>query len=182
MKAAAVLIAALVLPFAAHAASWRVDMAHSTLGFSGNFQGEAFHGRFRQFDASIRYDPKQLDRARFDVHVQLASVDTQNPERDQTLTGGEFFAVKQFPVAHFVTTAFHRLADGSVTAKGTLELRGIEQPVTLEVRFQPSGHQAILDVHTTLDRLAFKLGTDRDWDGIGKQIAVHARLHLEREP
>lgn len=180
MKAAAFLIAVLLLPCAVHAASWRVDMARSTLGFSGNFQGEAFHGRFRRFDAEIRYEPKQLDQARFEVRVQLASVDTQNPERDQTLTGDEFFDVKQFPVAHFVTTAFHRHADGSVTADGTLELRGISQPVTLQVRFRPSGNQAVLDVHTTLDRLAFKLGTDSDWDGIGKQITVHARLRLHR--
>lgn len=182
MKAVAILIVALLLPMAAHASGWRVDNSNSSLGFSDDFQGEAFQGAFKRFDASIRYDPAHLDRAHFDVRVQLGSVDTRNPERDQTLTGDEFFAVRQFPVAHFVSTAFHRNGEVGAIADGTLEIRGIKQPVTLRVRFQPRGDQAILEVDATLDRLDFKLGTDSDWDGIGKQVEVHARLHLVRIP
>lgn len=182
MKAAATLLAVLLLPLSAHAATWKVDPAHSSLDFTGNYQGEAFHGRFKQFDAAIRYDPRNLDLARFDVTVQLGSVDTQNPERDQTLTGNDFFAVSRFPTAHFTTTAFQRGADGTVTADGTLSLHGIEQPVTLSVAFKPHGEEAVLTVDTTLDRLAYKLGTASDWDGIGKRIRVHARLRLRRVP
>jgi polyisoprenoid-binding protein YceI len=182
MKAAALLLVALLLPLSAHAASWRMDPSPSTLGFTGDFQGEAFHGRFKQFDVLIRYDPAHLHSARFDVSVKLGSVDTQNPERDQTLTGGDFFAVQRFPVAHFVTSAFHRAADGKVTADGTLDLHGIKQPVTLRVTFEPHGDHATLIVDTTLDRLAFKLGTPSDWDGINKRIKVHARLRLQRAP
>lgn len=177
-----VLCLAALLPLAAHAADWKVDAAHSTLGFSGNYQGDAFHGRFKQFDADIRFDPDHLDRARFDVTVKPGSVDTQNPERDQTLTGSDFFAVNRFPTAHFVTTAFHRDADGSVTADGHLELRGTRQPVTLKVHFKPQGKDATLVVDTTLDRLAFKLGAAPDWAGISRKITVHARLMLHRSP
>lgn len=181
MRKAALLLIAL-LPLAAHAADWKVDAAHSSLAFSGSYQGDAFHGRFKQFDAAIRYDPAHLDQARFDVTVKLGSVDTQNPERDQTLTGSDFFAVDRFPVAHFVTSGFHRGADGQVIAKGTLDLRGIQQPVTLKVDFKPKGDEATLDVDTTLDRLAFKLGTADDWKGISRRIAVHAHLLLHRTP
>jgi polyisoprenoid-binding protein YceI len=177
-----VLFLAALLPLAAHAADWKVDPAHSTLGFSGDYQGDAFHGRFKQFDAAIRFDPADLGHARFDVTVKLGSVDTSNPERDQTLTGSDFFAIDRFPTAHFVTTAFHRDPAGQVSADGTLQLHGVRQPVTLTVDFKSKGDDATLDVDTTLDRKAYKLGTAADWDGIGKHIAVHAHLLLHRSP
>lgn len=181
MKSALLLLLAL-LPLTAHATDWKVDAAHSTLGFSGAYQGDAFQGHFKRFDASIRFDPDHLDQSRFDVTVRLASVDTQSPERDETLTGGDFFAVDRFPTAHFVTTAFHRDADGQVTADGTLDLHGIQQPVTLEVNFKSGGNSATLDVDSTLDRLAFGLGTASDWNDISHRIAVHAHLTLHRSP
>ncbi len=181
MKIAALALLAL-LPLTAHAGDWKVDMAHSTLGFSGSYQDEAFHGQFKSFDAAIRFDPRHLDQARFDVTVQLASVDTDNPERDQTLTGGDFFDTSRFATAHFVTTAFQRAADGSLEARGTLDLHGVSRPVTLKLAFKPDGARATLDVDTTLDRKAYKLGAAADWDGISAQIAVHAHLTLTRSP
>ncbi|RAP58471.1 YceI family protein [Oleiagrimonas sp. MCCC 1A03011] len=166
------------LPLAAHAANWKVDTAKSTLGFSGSYQGDAFHGVFKQFDAAIRYDPQHLDAAKFDVTVKLASVDTQSAERDQTLTGSDFFDTGDYATAHFVTTAFHRAADGNVTADGTLDLHGVKRPVTLKVIFKTNGGDATLDVDTTLNRLDFKLGASADWDAISKKIPVHAHLLL----
>ena len=176
------LLLLIALPLTAHAADWKVDAAKSTLGFSGSYQGDAFHGVFKQFDAAIRFDPQHLDAARFDVTVKLASVDTRSAERDETLTGSDFFAIDDHPTAHFVTTGFHRGADGGITADGTLELNGVKQPVTLKVDFRPDGSDAVLDVDTTLNRLDYKLGTSDDWDAISKQIPVHAHLLLHAAP
>jgi hypothetical protein len=50
------------------------------------------------------------------------------------------------------------------------------------VDFKPKGDEATLDVDTTLERLAFKLGTADDWKGISRRIAVHAHLLLHRTP
>src|SRR5699024_10355413 len=170
----------LCLPAAAMAGTWHVEPASSSLGFDGSFQGQAFHGRFKQFSATIDYDPDDLATARFDVTVNLASVDTQSAARDQALTGSDFFAVSQYPQAHFVTRSFSRNADGRVVAHGTLTMRGISQPVDLDVDFRPSANGATLDVTTTVPRLAFKLGASDDWAGISKKIKVHGHLVLSK--
>jgi polyisoprenoid-binding protein YceI len=177
MKRLLVLLLALA-PGLACAHTWAVDAAHSTLGFSGSYQGDAFHGRFAHFDARIDYDPQHLEQSHFDVTVKLDSVDTQSPERDQTLTGSDFFDTGKHPTARFVTNAFERAADGQVTAKGTLTLNGIRHPVTLKVDFKPTSDGATLDVDTTLDRLDYKLGVGSDWDAISRSIPVHAHLLL----
>lgn len=168
----------LCIPAVAMGKTWQVDQAHSTLGFDGSFQGQAFHGQFRHFTATIAFDPADLSTARFDVLVNLASVDTQSAERDQTLTGSDFFAVSQYPKAHFVTQSFSKNADGQVIAHGTLTLRGISQPVDLKVDFKPGQNGATLDVTSDVSRLAWKLGASDDWNGISKQIHVRAHMVL----
>lgn len=168
----------LLLPAIAFGKTWQVDAAHSTLGFDGSFQGAAFHGVFKHFNAAIDYDPADLTHARFDVKIKLASVDTQSAERDQTLTGSDFFAVSQYPKAHFVTQSFSKNADGQVIAHGTLTLRGISQPVDLTVDFKPGQSGATLDIASDVSRLNWKLGANDDWNGISKQIHIRAHLVL----
>ena len=65
--------ALLLLPAAASARDWAVDASKSTLGFKGSYQGEAFTGSFRTFDATIAYDAADPSKGKFDVSVDLAS-------------------------------------------------------------------------------------------------------------
>lgn len=169
-----------LLPIAAFAHAWKVDAAHSTLTFAGMYQGEKFDGRFKRFDAQINYDPANLAEAKFDVTVDIASVDTANTERDQALPGKDFFDTAQFPQAHFVTTRFRKAANGQVLADGMLTLRGVSKPVTLTVKFVPHGDGAILDVKTKLERLDFGIGGG-DWADtsmIGNAVTVRGHLTL----
>lgn len=160
------------------ARDWQVVTDQSTLKFTASYQGDSFTGEFKNFDAMIVYDPDALKSARFDVTVKLDSVDTRSSERDQTLTGSDFFDTRDHPSAHFVTARFERGDDGSVLAHGTLDLHGITKPVTLNVDFKPSGAGATLEVRTTLNRLDFGLGASNDWGDIGKKVPVHAHLVL----
>ena len=178
-------IAALLLmtgsPLAAGAHAWKVDPAHSALAFTGTYQDEKFEGRFKRFDAKIDYDPADLAHAKYDVTVDIASVDTANTERDQALPGKDFFDTARFPRAHFVTTRFRKSASGEVLADGTLSLRGVARPVTLAVKFTQAGNGATLDVDATLKRLDFGIGSG-DWSDtsmIGNEISVHGHLVLE---
>jgi len=180
MKMRIVAALLLLLPLAAYAREWKVDAAHSALTFAGTYQGEKFEGRFKHFDAKINYDPTNLAQAKFDVTVDIASVDTSNTERDQALPGKAFFDTAQFPKAHFVTMRFRKGANGEVLADGTLSLRGVGKPVTLAVKFAPQGNGAELDVQTTLKRLDFGIGSG-DWADtsmIGNAVTVHGHLAL----
>lgn len=167
----------LLLPAIASARDWNVDMAKSGLGFDGTYQGGAFAGKFGKWTAAIAFDEADLAHAKFDVTVQLSSVDTGSGERDQTLATAEFFDTAKFPQAHFIAADFVRGADG-VTAHGTLTIRDIVKPVALKVKFAASGGVTTLDVATTLNRMDFGLGTSSDWADIGAQINVHGHLVL----
>jgi polyisoprenoid-binding protein YceI len=168
----------LMLPLTAFARDWQVDAAKSALTFKGSYQGESFDGKFRKFDATIAYDPADLSKSKFDVTVDLASVDTGSGERDETLATADFFDTAKTPKAHFVTESFAKSADGGVEAKGSLTIRNATKPVTLKVKFAESGNGATLDVDTTLKRADFGLGSGSDWADIGPDVPVHGHLVL----
>lgn len=169
-------------PALAHA--WRVDAAHSTLTFTNAYQGVQYAGQFRRFEAKIDYDPNDLAHAKFDVSIDITSLDTQNSERDQAALGVDFFNTAKFPKAHFVTTTFHQAADGKVSADGVLTLRGISKPVTLTVVFVPHAGGATLDVMAQLKRLDFGIGAGQwaDPTMIGNGVAVRGHLVLTPTP
>ena len=179
MKRLAILLLSLALPGAAAAADYTVQPAASTLGFSNTFQGESFNGQFGQWTAAISYDAANLASSKFDVEVTLASVKTGDADRDGALPGPDFFDTAKFPKAHFVTTGF-RQSGGKVIADGTLTLRGVTKPVSLEVTFKPQGSGATLDVAGTVKRLDFGVGTGdyADTSVIGGDVKVIAHLQL----
>jgi polyisoprenoid-binding protein YceI len=162
------------------AQTWNVDAAHSSLTFTNSYQNVEYTGQFRRFNAVIDYDPNDLAHAKFDVTIDITSLDTQNSERDQTALGADFFDTAKFPKAHFVTTAFHKAADGKILADGMLTLRGISKPVALTVLFKPDGNDATLDVTAQVKRLDFGIGAGQwaDPSMIGDGVAVHGHLQL----
>ena len=179
MKRLAILLLALALPGLAVAADYTVQPGSSTLGFSSTFQGETFDGHFGQWNAAISYDPAHLAASKFDVTVQLASVKTGDSDRDSALPGEAFFDVAKFPEAHFVTTGF-RQNGPKVIADGTLTLRGVSKPVSLQVNFVPQGSGATLDVTGAVQRLDFGVGSGEyaDTSVIGAQVKITAHLQL----
>jgi polyisoprenoid-binding protein YceI len=166
----------------AMAKSWQTDSAHSTLTFTNTYQDVEYTGQFRRFDAKIAYDPGDLARAKFDVSVDVASLDTQNGERDHAALGAEFFDAAKFPRAYFVTTDFRRAADGKVIADGELKLRGVTKPVALAVTFTQGGDTATLDVTAQVRRLDFGIGAGQwaDPSMIGDSVTVRGHLLLRK--
>jgi polyisoprenoid-binding protein YceI len=184
MKRFGRLCAAMLLGWAVPvcAQTWQVDAAHSALTFTNTYQNVEYTGQFRRFKADINYDPGDLAHAKFDVSVDIASLDTRNSERDNTALGADFFDASKFPRAHFITTAFRQAAGGKVIADGVLTLRGISKPVALTVTFAPHGDAATLDVTASLKRLDFGIGAGQwaDPSMIGDGVTVHGHLQLRK--
>lgn len=162
------------------AQTWKVDAAHSTLTFTNTYQNVEYTGQFHRFTANIAYDPSDIARAKFEVKVDISSLDTRNSERDHAALGPAFFDTAKFPDAYFATTRFRKTAGGKVVADGELKLRGVTRPVVLEVTFVPHGDTATLDVTAQLKRLDFGVGRGQwaDPSMIGDGVSVHGHLLL----
>lgn len=159
-RLAGALFVGLLLAGPATAADY-VQTAGSTLGFSGQYQGDAFNGRFPGFATVFSFDPAKLDLARLTVVIPLASATAGNPDYDSELRGASFFNSPKFPQARFTATKFRSTGGNKYAADGTLSLRGVSKPVTLNFSWT-AATKPVLTGTAVVKRLDFGVGGG-DW-------------------
>lgn len=178
----AALLAGLLLAHGAGAGEWRVDAANSSIGFTATYDEIPFDGSFREFDARIRFDPHAVDDSRFEVEVDIVSIDSNSPDRDEGMLTPEWFDPERHPAARFESRGFRSAGDDGFQADGDLSIKGITRPVTVFFSWTPSNGSARLAGNTRVKRTDFKIGTG-DWhedDTIGFDVEIVFDLMLDQ--
>jgi len=179
--AAAVAAAFAAAPAAAGAADY--VQSSGALSFASEYQGETFVGLFPDFRTTLSFDPAAPQDAKLDVTIPLATADSKNGDRDETLMNADFFNVAKFAQARYTASGFRSLGDGRYAADGTLELRGVKKPVTLAFTWTP-GDRPVLVGNATVKRLEFGVGAG-DWGDLSiipNDVAVSTRVTFVPAP
>ena len=69
----------------AGATDFKLEPTGSSLKFTAIQQGAKFESSFERFTAVVHFDPAQPGTGRIEARIDLGSVDTGNPERDEVL-------------------------------------------------------------------------------------------------
>lgn len=138
-------------------ADWTVASG-GRLGFTARWNGEAVDGRFSRWRAAIRFSPDELAKSTIRVTVDLASADTGDGQRDDSLKSSDFFDVGAQPSAVFTARDIRHLGGDKYEARGTLDLRGASKPATLRFTLRIDGDRARVAGTARIDRTAFGVG------------------------
>lgn len=110
--------------------AWTIEPAHSEVGFTVRHLGMTkVRGRFNTFAGTVTI-AEDLTAGSVEATIDLASVDTNNADRDGHLQSGDFFNSETHPQMTFVSTSS---TGDSVT--GDLTVAGITKPITLDLTF-----------------------------------------------
>lgn len=116
--------------------TWKVDPVHSSIEFQVKHLGIAnVKGQFQEFEGMLVSGP---DGARARGTVNVASVDTREPQRDEHLRSADFFEVERFPQISFESTTLRGLDDEDFEIDGQLTIHGVTRPVTLKATLEGS--------------------------------------------
>ena len=127
-------------PQAVKAGTYKVEPAHTQLGFSiSHFGFSDFSGLFSGASGTLELDPNKLSIAKLDVSVPVQSVLTTVPPLTEALKGDQWFDSAKFPNATFVSTKVTKTGGDTATILGDLTLHGVTKPVTLNARLIGSG-------------------------------------------
>ncbi|NKX90473.1 YceI family protein [Nocardia coubleae] len=167
------------------AGTWVIDPAHSSLEFSvRHLMVSKVRGRFTDFSGTlVVHDDGTADT---EAEIQVASLTTDNPQRDAHLATADFFDAANYPTATFKATGFKALSsEFSVT--GDFTVRGITHPVTLDVEFLGTGPGmadapvAGFTATATVNRRDFGLTIDMPMADGGAVIGDKINLSLDIE-
>lgn len=167
------------------AGQYVLDPNHASLIWKLNHLGfSTFLGTFNDFEASLDFDPEDIENASLEVVIDTSSLDVDIPDFEEELKGDNWFDVAVYPQAVFRTTRFvESIDEDSFIYEGDLTLLGTTAPVTLEVNFRGGGRNFLTRSYTvgfsgsaTFNRSDF--GLDRFTSfGVGDEIELE--IHVE---
>ena len=114
------------------AGTWKLDPTHSTIAFTVKHLAiSKVRGTFDSFDVTIVTAPDDADGIHsIDAVIDVASVNTNQAQRDAHLRTSDFFLVDEHPTATFRSTGGSWEGD-KFTLVGDLTLRGVTKQITL---------------------------------------------------
>jgi polyisoprenoid-binding protein YceI len=134
-----VLLSATVLTLLAFTtvSNWKVDNAHSKLGFAITHLGiSEVTGLFKNFDVKVTTSKDDFSDAVFEMSADVASIDTEVEMRDNHLKSADFFEVEKYPKMTFKSSGITPAGKDKYKLSGNLTLHGITKPVTLDLWYR----------------------------------------------
>lgn len=167
---------------------WKVDPAHSRIGFSVRHGGvAALHGRFGRWSARLLVDEESPSLSSIEVLVEAASVDTGDLARDEHLRSGDFLDVVDHPAIEFRSLAVKAAPGGGFRVPGVLAVRGVARGIVVNIERggrapEPGGGERVgFHVRAELDRRAFGVTWNRPIEGGGEMIGDTVEIDIDIE-
>ncbi|MBC08529.1 YceI family protein [Thalassospira sp.] len=168
---------------AVHAADpWVVEANDSEIEFKGTQLGAEFEGEFKSFTAEIVFSPDDLAGSSVEVLIDIASVDTENGDRDSQIVSPDWFDAAQWPTAKFATKSFSEIAPGKYEAVADLTIRDVTREVTLPFDLEIKGNEAEAKGTVTINRTDFGVGQGQwaDTSQVGDPVTIEIEIEAKR--
>ena len=116
------------------AAEYKVDMAHSNVGFSIPILGglSRVRGKFGEFAVTINYDEADVTKSSVTAVIKADSIDTGIAARDEHLRKADFFEVEKFPQITFKSSRVEKKGE-QLLVHGTFTMHGISKEIVLPI-------------------------------------------------
>lgn len=170
--------------------AWTLDAAHTRVAFTvPHMVVSEVEGQFKTFSATVLLDEKDPTKSQVSFSAEVASINTDNADRDKHLKSAEFFDAQKFPTITFKSKKIAKAGKG-FKITGELTMRGVTKEVTLEATLSaavtnPWGKQVRgARITGKLDRQAFGLSWNKALDKggvlVGDQVTIAIKAELNK--
>lgn len=171
---------------------WILDPMHSELGFKiRHLMITNVSGSFKNFQAEAKTEDEDFSTAKITVTVDMASVTTNNEQRDTHLRNSDFFEIEKYPELKFTSTTIENADGNSFVLYGDLTLKGITKPVKLDVEFTGvtkdpwGGERAGFAITGKIKRsdwgVSFNSVLETGGLALSEDVKIHAEVQMVKE-
>lgn len=116
---------------------WKADPAHTQVNFGIVHLGiSEIKGRFNEFDSNIEASKEDFSDAKYEMTIDISSIDTGIEMRDNHLKSADFFDAEKNPKMTFKSTSSEKVGENKYKVSGNLSFNGITKPLTLDVWYR----------------------------------------------
>lgn len=154
---------------------YTIDSSKSIITFKVSHMGFLkVKGSFSDYSGKLLFQDNQLISAK--CSTKVASVDTNNEERDDTIKQEAYFDIVNYPYIEFQADAFF-VKDNKRNLKGLLKIKESENTLTFpyDLVYNKTANEVKLIVETEIKRKDF----DLDFGSMNGLIGNKVRITLE---
>jgi polyisoprenoid-binding protein YceI len=169
------------------AETYSFDKAHTTVGFQVRHIVTNVGGKFNDFTGTIQVDRAKPESSSVEFTIQAASINTNEPKRDEHLRSADFFDVATHPTVTFKSTSIKANGKDSWLVTGDLTMRGVTKQVTLPVTFlgegkDPWGNEKMgFETAITVNRKDYGINWNKALDQGGVLVADEVKVQVSVE-
>jgi polyisoprenoid-binding protein YceI len=116
--------------------TWKLDPNHSVIGaVARHLMVTKVRGKFDSFQGAVHIGDTPAE-SWAELDIDAASIDSGVKQRDDHLRSADFLDVENHPKITFKSTSVKQTGDNTLAVTGDLAIRGITNPVTLDVTFE----------------------------------------------
>jgi len=161
-----------VFAFTVLAQNWTITDKYK-ISFSSNDAG----GIFKTFKGSIAFDEANPAASKFDVTIDVASINTGNGLQNKHAKGEEWFDATKYPVIRYTSKKFVKTATGYAVT-GDLQIKGVTKEYTIPFTFKKAGAGATFNGSFTVNRSDFKIG--KPGGDVAEQIKIDVAVPVTK--
>ena len=114
--------------------TWNIDPVHTVAEFKvKHMMISNVKGQFTGIKGVLALDESGLANSHVEASVDVASINTREPQRDAHLKSADFFDVEKFPTLSFKSTRISQVRNGELAVTGDLTLHGVTRSVVFDV-------------------------------------------------
>lgn len=174
-----ILLLAALLSGSAGAVEYRQLVADkSALTFVSKQMNVPTEGRFKVFRSTVNFDPAAADKARIEFEIDPSSIDLGSREANDEAKGKDWFNVKSFPNARFVSTSVKSLGNNRFEVAGKMTIKGRTRDLVAPVTFRQDGTVGLFEGNLTLKRADYGIGEGMwaAFDTVANEVQVKFKL------
>jgi polyisoprenoid-binding protein YceI len=156
----------------------QVQPEKSALVFVSKQMNVPVEGRFKTFRAQLAFDPAKPAVARAELEIDMASVDVGLKEANDEAVGKDWFNVKAFPTAKFVSTGIRQLGGDKYEVTGKMTIKGRTRDLATPATFRQEGNNGVMEGSFVLKRADYGIGEGMwaDFGTVANEVQIKFRL------
>lgn len=165
---------------------WNIDPAHTNVGFTiRHMMVSKVRGNFSDFEGTIEGNPEELENTTIHFKVGIASISTNNEDRDNHLRSADFFEAEKYPNMTFQSTNIEKVNDNEYKLTGNLTIKDVTKETTFDVELlgketNPWGVPVVgFEASTKISRKEFGLTWNQALETGGVLVGDDVQINID---